>query len=109
MQVDPSVSAAVCLVSSQYYKYVKDFAQFYRSSLLYLAFISSKDLDPDRRQVSRSISLCSCGCLLLVQTEPCQLPAGFGGGHFAGSAPGQGRVQLWGAAAPPHSMPTAAA
>ena len=50
-QVDPDVSAAVCLASSQYYKYVKDFAQFYKSSLLYLAFVSTKDLDPARRQV----------------------------------------------------------
>ena len=51
VQVDPDVSAAVCLASSQYYKYVKDFAQFYKTSLLYLAFVSTKDLDPARRQV----------------------------------------------------------
>ena len=53
VQVDPSVSAAVCWVSSQYYKFVKDFAQFYKSSLLYLAFIATKDLDPDKREVHR--------------------------------------------------------
>lgn len=44
MDVDPSVSAAVHYVSSLYYKVKKDYAEFYRSSMLYLAFISSDSL-----------------------------------------------------------------
>ena len=52
MQVDPTVSAAVWLASSAYFSHVKDFAEFYKSSLMYLAFVSSKDLEPDYRMVS---------------------------------------------------------
>ena len=51
MQVDPAVSAAVWLASSAYFSHVKDFAEFYKSSLMYLAFVSSKDLEPDYRMV----------------------------------------------------------
>ncbi|WIA38408.1 hypothetical protein OEZ86_001734 [Tetradesmus obliquus] len=45
--VDPSVSAAVHYVSSLYYKVKKDYAAFYRSSMLYLAFIASDSLGYD--------------------------------------------------------------
>ena len=51
MQVDPAVSAAVWLARSAYFSHVKDFAEFYKSSLMYLAFVSSKDLEPDYRLV----------------------------------------------------------
>lgn len=43
---DPSVSAAVHYVSSLYYKLKKDYARFYRSSMQYLAFVSSDALEP---------------------------------------------------------------
>lgn len=43
-QVDPSVSAQVHYVSAMYYKQMQDFAEFYKSSLLYLAYISSDEL-----------------------------------------------------------------
>jgi 26S proteasome regulatory subunit N9 len=42
--VDPSVSASVYYISSLYYKLKKDYAEFYRSSMMYLAFISSEAL-----------------------------------------------------------------
>jgi 26S proteasome regulatory subunit N9 len=42
--VDPSVSAAVHYVSSLYHKGVPDFAEFYRSTLMYLSFVSSDSL-----------------------------------------------------------------
>lgn len=45
--VDPSVSAAVHYVSSLYYKFKKNYAEFYRSSMMYLAFISSDSLSYD--------------------------------------------------------------
>jgi len=45
--VDPSVSASVHYISSQYYKQAKDFAEFYKSSLMYLAYVSSDSLPAD--------------------------------------------------------------
>eukprot|EP00879_Flechtneria_rotunda_P027333 GHRR01029278.1.p1 GENE.GHRR01029278.1~~GHRR01029278.1.p1 ORF type:complete len:339 (+),score=124.00 GHRR01029278.1:1679-2695(+) len=45
--VDPSVSAAVHYISSLYYKFKKNYAEFYRSSMMYLAFISSDSLSYD--------------------------------------------------------------
>lgn len=45
--VDPSVSAVVHYVSSLYYKFKKNYAEFYRSSMMYLAFISSDSLSYD--------------------------------------------------------------
>lgn len=45
--VDPSVSAAVYYVASLYHKLKKDYAEFYRSSMMYLAYISSDDLSPE--------------------------------------------------------------
>lgn len=52
MQVDPSVSAIVHYVRSLYYKQQQDFAEFYKSSLLYLAFISMDTL-PDEQKLVR--------------------------------------------------------
>ncbi|KAL3152509.1 hypothetical protein ABBQ32_001542 [Trebouxia sp. C0010 RCD-2024] len=47
--VDPAVSAVVHYVRSLYYKYEKSFAEFYKSSLLYLAFISSDKLPQEQK------------------------------------------------------------
>ncbi len=41
---DPSVSAAVYYVASLYYKAVSDYAEFYKSGLMYLAFVASDTL-----------------------------------------------------------------
>ena len=49
--MDPGVSAAVHYVSSLYYKAKKDFAEFYKSSLLYLAFVSSDKLEHEYKLV----------------------------------------------------------
>lgn len=51
LQVDPVVSAAVYYSASLYYKARKDFTEFYKSSLLYLAFVSSDSLDPEYKLV----------------------------------------------------------
>jgi len=51
LQVDPAVSAVVHYVRSLYYKYKKSFADFYKSSLLYLAFISSEKLPQEQKLV----------------------------------------------------------
>jgi hypothetical protein len=51
-QVDPAVSAAVHYVSSLYYKAEQDFAEFYKSSLQYLAFVSSDQLEHEFKLVS---------------------------------------------------------
>ncbi|KAG0567757.1 hypothetical protein KC19_7G158100 [Ceratodon purpureus] len=45
--VDPSVHASVHWVSSQYYKSKQDFAEFYKSALLYLAYTSVETLTDD--------------------------------------------------------------
>lgn len=45
------VSAAVYYSSSLYYKAKKDFAEFYKSSLLYLAFVSSDSLEHEYKLV----------------------------------------------------------
>jgi 26S proteasome regulatory subunit N9 len=45
--VDPSVSAAVYYVSSLFNKCKQDYAEFYKSSLMYLAFVSSESLATD--------------------------------------------------------------
>jgi hypothetical protein len=50
-QVDPAVSAAVHYVSSLYYKAGQDFAEFYKSSLQYLAFVSSDQLEHEFKLV----------------------------------------------------------
>lgn len=45
------VSAVVYYASSLYYKAEKDFAEFYKSSLLYLAFVSSDTLEHEYKLV----------------------------------------------------------
>ena len=60
VQVDPSVSAVVHASRSLYFKEEKDFAEFYKSSLLYLAFISSDAL-PESVRLVRGDSVCSAG------------------------------------------------
>ncbi|PNH01687.1 26S proteasome non-ATPase regulatory subunit 13 [Tetrabaena socialis] len=45
--VDPSVSAAVYYVTSLYHKAQSNYADFYRSSLMYLSYVSSDSLQPD--------------------------------------------------------------
>jgi hypothetical protein len=57
VQVDPSVSAAVYYVSSNYYKFQKNFAEFYKSSLLYLAFVSSEDMEYEFKLVRGVVHL----------------------------------------------------
>ena len=47
--VDPQVSAAVHYVAMQYRKAQKEYADFYRSALLYLAFVSQDSLPEDFR------------------------------------------------------------
>lgn len=48
-EVDPQVSAAVHYVSMQYHKEQKEYAAFYRSALMYLAFVSQDTLPADFR------------------------------------------------------------
>ena len=60
MQVDPAVSAIVHYVSSQYYKQKKNFADFYKSSLLYLAFVSSESLPVDLKRVRLACMVLLC-------------------------------------------------
>lgn len=47
--VDPSVSAIVHLVASLYYKQKRNFAEFYKASLLYLAYTQTDALPPQQR------------------------------------------------------------
>lgn len=49
--VDPSVHASVHWVSSQYYKSRQEFAEFYKSALLYLAYTSVETLSEDFKLV----------------------------------------------------------
>lgn len=42
--IDPSVYASYYWVSSQYYKFRQEFAEFYKSALLYLAYTSVESL-----------------------------------------------------------------
>lgn len=49
--MDPVVSASVYKVSSLYYKYQRDFAEFYKNSLMYLAFVSSESLPAEVKLV----------------------------------------------------------
>jgi len=45
VDVDPSVHASVHHVASMFYKAKQDFAEFYKSGMLYLAYISVESLD----------------------------------------------------------------
>lgn len=49
--VDPSVHASVHWVSSQFYKSRQEFAEFYKSALLYLAYTSVESLSEDFKLV----------------------------------------------------------
>ena len=56
--VDPSVSATTHYVSSLYFRAIANFAEFYRSSLMYLSFVSSDSLPEDfKRTMAIDISL----------------------------------------------------
>jgi 26S proteasome regulatory subunit N9 len=55
--VDPDVSAAYYFSKSLLHKQQKNFAEFYKSSLLYLAFISSEGLPQDVKLVSWNLYL----------------------------------------------------
>lgn len=64
-QVDPVVSAHVHYVSSLYWKRQQDFAEFYKSSLMYLAFVPVESLATELKKVSPQIRFMSAGrCLL---------------------------------------------
>ena len=52
LQVDPQVSASVYYVGTLYHTQQKEYAAFYRSALLYLAFVSQDTLPQDFRMVS---------------------------------------------------------
>mmetsp|Transcript_20276 Transcript_20276/g.32862 ORF Transcript_20276/g.32862 Transcript_20276/m.32862 type:complete len:391 (-) Transcript_20276:1318-2490(-) len=55
---DPSVSAAFYWVCSQYHKEKQNFAEFYRTGMMYLAYISSDDLPEEaRRDLAVNLSL----------------------------------------------------
>ncbi|GIL82247.1 hypothetical protein Vretimale_7223 [Volvox reticuliferus] len=45
--VDPTVSSAVYYVTSLYHKSQSNYADFYRSILMYLSYVSSESLQPD--------------------------------------------------------------
>ncbi|GLI63498.1 hypothetical protein VaNZ11_006480 [Volvox africanus] len=45
--VDPTVSSAIYYVTSLYHKSQSNYADFYRSILMYLSFVSSEGLQPD--------------------------------------------------------------
>lgn len=56
--MDPSVSAAVYYVSSQYYKEKKNYGEFYKHALMYLAFTSTETLEESFKQrLVKDISL----------------------------------------------------
>ena len=73
--MDPSVSAVVHYVRSLWFKHQKDFAEFYKASLLYLAFISSDALPPEQRLV------CVWACMQLTS---CPAGSANDGEVFAG-------------------------
>lgn len=83
-QVDPAVSAVVHYVRSLYYKTEKSFAEFYKSSLLYLAFISSDNLPQEKKLVSPVRAKYHCGTILPLSTAP----------QFASSMPESSKSQL---------------
>ncbi|WZN66798.1 regulatory subunit of 26S proteasome [Chloropicon roscoffensis] len=47
--VDPTVTASVYSLSSQYHKVHRNFDEFYKSSLLYLAYVTTENLPADFR------------------------------------------------------------
>lgn len=62
--VDPSVHASVHWVSSQYFKSRQEFAEFYKSALLYLAYTSVETLSEDFKLVSIVLASDSFGAVL---------------------------------------------
>ena len=53
--IDPSVHASYFWVSSQYHKFNQEFAEFYRSALLYLGYTSVESLSDSFKLVSLQI------------------------------------------------------
>lgn len=49
--VDPTIHSSVHWVSSQYYKSLQDFAEFYRSTLLYLSYTPAESLSEPFKMV----------------------------------------------------------
>ncbi len=77
VQVDPVVSAHVHYVCSLYWKQQQEFAEFYKSSLMYLAFVPVDSLAADLRKVKP----CSIIPSPLPPPESCfGLLCWFGGG-----------------------------
>jgi 26S proteasome regulatory subunit N9 len=62
--VDPSVHASFYWISSQYYKSRQEFAEFYKSALLYLAYTSVESLSESFKLVIFS----RLSCWFLVKT-----------------------------------------
>lgn len=61
--VDPSVHASVHWVSSQFFKSRQEFAEFYKSALLYLAYTSVETLPEDFKLVSVVLASDSFGAI----------------------------------------------
>ncbi|CAL5025661.1 unnamed protein product [Urochloa decumbens] len=58
VDVDPSVHGTYYLVCSQYHKVHQDYSEFYKSSLLYLAYISVESLsEPFKQNLAFDLSL----------------------------------------------------
>jgi 26S proteasome regulatory subunit N9 len=51
VDVDPSVQASYFWICSQYHKACKDYSQFYKSALLYLAYTTVESLSEPLKQV----------------------------------------------------------
>ena len=64
--VDPSVSAAVYYVASLYWKATFNYAEFYRTTLMYLSFVSSDTLP----EASSNADPCSMDWVMLGHHQP---------------------------------------
>lgn len=64
--IDPSVYASYYWVSSQYYKSRQEFAEFYKSALLYLAYTSVESL-------SETFKLVCYSCALIISKNSSHL------------------------------------
>ena len=69
---DPSVSTAYYYVCSQYHKSKQDFAEFYKTGMLYLAYISSETLPVETRR-DLAVDLSLAALLVRVATPGCQM------------------------------------
>jgi hypothetical protein len=101
---DSSVHAAVYFVAAQLAKAKQDFAEFYKTGMLYLAYVSAEAL-PDATKLVRP-AVCSnpnqrCTCCHAALTHASRTLAGAGGGSVPGSAAGREHLQLRRAAEPP--------